>query len=52
VRVDRVGVCDPPGEPAVLSNTVFNQSLRRCHAVIIIDTYAVVNYRHAVTVDR
>lgn len=51
VRVYRVGVVDPALEPAVMSNTVFNQSLRCPHAVIIIDTCAVVNHRHAVTVD-
>ncbi|BBZ22622.1 hypothetical protein MHIB_10400 [Mycolicibacter hiberniae] len=51
VRVDGIDVADSPVEAAVVANTVLNQSLRRSHAVIIMDTYSEVNLRHVVTVD-
>lgn len=51
VCVDRVGVTDSARKAAVVSNTVFNQSPGCCHAVIFIDTYAVVNHRYVATVD-
>lgn len=51
VRVDGVDVADSPVEAAVVADTVLNQSLRCSHAVIIMDTYSVVNLRYVVTVD-
>ncbi len=51
VPVDGIDVADSPVEPAVVADTVLNQSLRRSHAVIIMDTYSEVNLRHVVTVD-